>query len=230
MKKLLDISYILLGLLVFVPAGVSAQRVVTLAECQELAAEHDPNIRAAQFDLQAALAQRAEARWEYVPRVSLNAAGYYALNPLIYITPQDILGGYWADVLSQLVTDMANQIGVNPWYAGFKSGWAASAMVLQPVYAGGRIVNGNRLASLGVQAGELQLSLKRRESAASVEEKYRLGVSLQEKMQTLAQAGQLLDSLERDASAAVAAGLIADTDLLQVRVRQRELASGRVQL
>ena len=230
MKKLLDISYILLGLLVFVPAGVSAQRVVTLAECQELAAEHDPNIRAAQLDLQAALAQRAEARWEYVPRVSLNAAGYYALNPLIYITPQDILGGYWADVLSQLVTDMANQIGVNPWYAGFKSGWAASAMVLQPVYAGGRIVNGNRLASLGVQAGELQLSLKRRESAASVEEKYRLGVSLQEKMQTLEQAGQLLDSLERDASAAVAAGLIADTDLLQVRVRQRELASGRVQL
>ena len=204
MKKLLDISYILLGLLVLVPAGVSAQRVVTLAECQELAAEHDPNIRAAQLDLQAALAQRAEARWEYVPRVSLNAAGYYALNPLIYITPQDILDGYWADVLSQLV--------------------------LQPVYAGGRIVNGNRLASLGVQAGELQLSLKRRESAASVEEKYRLGVSLQEKMQTLEQAGQLLDSLERDASAAVAAGLIADTDLLQVRVRQRELASGRVQL
>ena len=230
MKKLHNILYILVCLLVFVPAGVSAQRVVTLAECQELAAEHDPNIRAAQLDLQAALAQRAEARWEYVPRVSLNAAGYYALNPLIYITPQDILGGYWADVLSQLVTDMASQVGINPWYAGFKSGWAASAMVLQPVYAGGRIVNGNRLASLGVQAGELQLSLKRRESAASVEEKYRLGVSLQEKMQTLAQAGQLLDSLERDASAAVEAGLIADTDLLQVRVRQRELASGRVQL
>ncbi len=40
----------------------------------------------------------------------------------------------------------------------------------------------------------------------------------------------MLDSLERDASAAVDAGLIADTDLLQVRMRQRELASGRVQL
>jgi outer membrane protein TolC len=230
MKKLLDIAYILPVLLAFVPAGVSAQHVVTLAECQELAVEHDPGIRAAQFDLQAALAQRAEARWEYVPRVSLNAAGYYALNPLIYVMPQDILSGYWADVLSQLVTDAAGQAGINPWYAGFKFGWTASAMVLQPVFAGGRIVNGNRLASLGVQAGELQLSVKRRESAASVEEKYRLGVSLQEKMQTLEQAAQLLDSLERDASAAVDAGLIADTDLLQVRMRQRELASGRVQL
>ncbi len=159
MKKLLDISYILPVLLVFVPAGVSAQRVVTLAECQELAVEHDPGIRVARFDLQAALAQRAEARWEYFPRVSLNAAGYYALNPLIYVMPQDILSGYWADVLSQLVTDAAGQAGINPWYAGFKFGWAASAMVLQPVFAGRRIVNGNRLASLGVQAGELQLSV-----------------------------------------------------------------------
>ena len=230
MKKLLNIPYVLLGLLVFMPAGVSAQRVVTLAECQELAAQHDPGIRAAQFDLQAALAQRAEARWEYVPRISLNAAGYYALKPLVHITPQDILEGYWADVLSQLVTDVAGQIGINSWYSGFRYGWGATAMALQPIYAGGRIANGNRLASLGVQAGELQLSVKRRESAASVEEKYRLGISLQEKMQTLEQARQLLDSLERDASVAVDAGLISDADLLQVRVRQRELVSGRIQL
>ena len=231
MKKLLNISsYALLGLLLFLPAGVRAQRTVTLAECQELAARYDPGIRAARFDLQAALAQRAEARWEYVPRVSLTAGGYFALKPLIHITPQDILEGYWADVLSQLVTDVAGQIGITPWYSGFQYGWGASAMVLQPLYTGGRIVNGNRLASLGVQAGELQLSVKRRESAASVEEKFRLGVSLQEKMQTLEQAGQLLDSLERDAAAAVDAGLISDTDLLQVRVRQRELASGRIQL
>lgn len=238
MKKSLNISCALLGLLLFLPAGVRAQRVITLAECQDLAAQYDPGIRAAQFDLQAALAQRTEARWEYVPRLSLNALGYRAAKPLVYITSHDILGGYWTDVLSQMAADVVSQVDLNlgerirsgNWYSGFRYGWSAALMALQPVYAGGRIVNGNRLASLGVRAGELQLSVKRRESAASVEEKFRLGVSLQEKMHTLDQAQQLLDSLERNASVAVDAGLISDTDLLQVRVKQHELASGRIQL
>lgn len=230
MKKLLSCSCAVLALLCGLPGVVRAQRIVTLAECQELAAQYDPGIRAARFDLQAALAQRDEARWEFVPRVNLNAAGYYALKPLIRIDPQDILNGYWSDVLSQLITDTANQVGVQPWFSAFHYGWGVSALALQPVYAGGRIVNGNRLAALGVQAGELQLSVKRRESAASIEEKFRLGVSLQEKMQTLEKAQQLLDSLERDASVAVEAGLISDTDLLQVRVKQHELASGRIEL
>lgn len=239
MKKLHNISRaLLLGLLVLVPAGAGAQRVVTLAECQDLAAQYDPGIRAAQFDLQSALAQRTEARWEYAPRISLNAMGYRALNPLVTVRSTDILDGYLTDVLSEVAADAVTQldplwgekIRSGTWYSGFRYGWGAYMVALQPLYAGGRIVSGNRLATLGVRSRELQLAVKRRESAASVEEKYRLGVSLQEKMLTLEQAAQLLDSLERDAAAAVAAGLIADTDLLQVRVRQRELASGQIQL
>lgn len=217
-------------LLALLPSVCRAQRIVTLPECQELGAQYDPNVKSARLDLDAALAQRTEARWEYVPRVRLLAGGYYALRPMVRIEPDDILSGYWSDVISRLITDSALQAGISPWYEGFRRGWGALAMAVQPIYAGGRIAHGNRLADLGVRASELQLSIKRRETAAGIEEKYRLAVSLQEKMQTLDKAQQLLDSLERDATAAVEAGLVTDTDLLQVRVKQRELASGRIQL
>ena len=219
-----------LALLAAVCLPVRAQRIVTLGECQELGAAHDPGLKGAQLDLQAARSQRAEARWEYVPRVSVTSVGYYSLKPLVRIEPQDILQGYWADVLSQWVTDAALQAGLTPWFESFRYGWGASVTAMQPLYAGGRIANGNRLADLGVRAAELQLSVRRRETAASIEEKYSLGVSLQEKMLTLSKAQQLLDSLERDAAVAVEAGLLPESDLLQVRLKQRELASGRIQL
>lgn len=221
---------LLLSALHGAPLAGQDVHTVTLADCQEMAALHDPALLGAQSDLQAARAQRSEARWEFAPRISLTSAGYYSLRPLVRVAPEDILDGYWAGVLSQAVTDVAWQVGITPWYQGFQRGWGASVTAVQPLFAGGRIVNGNRLADLGVRAGELKLSLARRESAASVEQKFRLGVSLQEKMQTLRQAQQLLDSLELAVSAAVSAGLISDSDLLQVRLRQRELASAGIQL
>lgn len=223
-------SFVPFLLLALLPSVCLAQRVVTLAECQELGAQYDPEVKSARLDLKSALAQRAEARWEYVPRISLSSVGYYALRPLVRIEPQDILEGYWADVVSQMVTDAAYQAGITPWYEGFRSGWAAMALAMQPLYVGGRIANGNRLADLGVRASELQLTIKQRETAATIEQKYRLAVSLQEKMLTLDKAQEVLDSLERDASAAVEAGLVTDSDLLQVRLKKRELSSGHLQL
>ena len=220
---------LLAGLLTVLP--VAAQpRQVSLEECLQLAAQHDPDLRGARLDLQAARARRSEARWEYAPRLSVGGFGYYSLRPLIHIAPSDILDGYWSDVLSSMVTDAAWQAGITPWFEGFRYGWGAHALALQPVYAGGRIAVGNRLADLGVRAGELQLSVKQRETDAAIEEKFRLGVSLQEKMLTLDKTQQLLDSLERSVQAAVGAGLISDSDLLQVRLKQRELASGRIRL
>ncbi len=220
---------LLAGLLTVLPVAAQ-ERHVSLEECLQLAAQHDPDLRGARLDLQAARARRSEARWEYAPRVFIDGFGYHALRPLVHIAPSDILEGYWSDVLSSMATDAAWQAGITPWYEGFRQGWGAFALAMQPVYAGGRIAVGNRLADLGVRAGELQLSVKQRETDAAIEERFRRGISLQEKMRTLDKTRQLLDSLERSVQAAVDAGLISDSDLLQVQLKQRELSSGRIRL
>ena len=71
------------------------------------------------------------------------------------------------------------------------------ATAVQPLFAGGRIVNGNRLAAVGVEAARLQQELAREKTLLSVEENYWLIVSLYEKRRTILQAIDFLDTLER---------------------------------
>ena len=76
----------------------------------------------------------------------------------------------------------------------------ATAMVtaVQPIFAGGRIINGNKLASVGVEAAEYQQVMAEQNSLIQVEKSYWLVVSLMEKRQTVASLETLLDTLSRD--------------------------------
>ena len=97
---------------------------------------------------------------------------------------------------------------------------------MQPLYAGGRIVNGNRLASLGVEAAQSQYAIKSRSNLQTLEQNYWQAVSLQEKQKTLLQMEQMLDSLYKDVSSAVDAGVAVKTDLMQVEMGRNNLRSG----
>ena len=88
---------------------------------------------------------------------------------------------------------------------------------VQPVFAGGRIVNGNRLAALGVEAAGYQQQMSGQNSLILVEKNYWLVLSLNEKRQTVQTLKKLLDTLSRDVNAAYEAGVITRTDLLKVR-------------
>lgn len=231
---------IAITIFLLLPSAVDAQspgtvgdgpRTVTLQECLDLSSQNDPYLRNAELDVRAAQAQKEEAVWSYFPQVSVNALGFYALDPLLKITPKDILGNSdAANELNNYITDFAYQNGMKPYYSTLQQGWTASAMAIQPIFAGGRILNGNRLAAIGVDASRLQLSVKQRETRQSVEKKYWQVFALQEKLLTLADTEALLDTLERDASSGVAAGLVQRSDLMQVHLKQSEVASGKIQL
>ena len=229
-----DVLFVIIAaaLSVFCPAaGAQQTSELTLEECLQMSEAGDPYVRGARLDALAARSQKAEALWSYFPSVSINAMGYRSANPLVTITLTDILGRSDAarDLTNSLET-YAQENGLNSSYTALRSGYGASVMALQPLYAGGRIVSGNRLAALGVQAADVQLRLRLRQTRQEVEKKYWTVVSLQEKETTLQRADELLSSLERDVRSAVAAGLAGENDLLQVLLKRKELSSGRVKL
>ena len=82
------------------------------------------------------------------------------------------------DVFSQ-ETDVSDRLEL------MKHGFSASVVASQPVYAGGRIVNGNRLASLGEEAAVLQAEIRMRDVLEEVESTYYLVVGLKEKEATV---------------------------------------------
>lgn len=204
---------------------------ISLKECLEMGANNDVGLRNARLDVLAAKEQQAEARWEYVPRVSLSGFGYYALNPLLRITVKDVIGNSdAANEINNSIQNFAQENGIRSVYTTLKQGWAASAVMIQPLYTGGRIFNGNKLANLGVEAAGIQSRLKEKESSRNIEKKYWTAVSLQEKQLTLSQAQALLDSLYKDASNAFEAGLIVENDLRQVEEKMDELKSAGIKL
>ncbi|MGN0188935.1 MAG: TolC family protein, partial [Candidatus Cryptobacteroides sp.] len=217
---------------IFPVCAYSQDRVtLTMEDCRRMAAENNNAVRNSRLDVTAAKARKGEALAEYFPQVSLNAFGFHAIDPMLKIGLKDILGDSdAAHELANSVNDYARLYGINSTYSTLWHGYGASVSFIQPVFAGGRIVSGNRLASLGVKAAELQYGLQQRKSAEQIEEQYWQVVSLEEKMKTLSQVQTLLDTLQKDINAAVAAGVAVESDKLQVKLKMNELRSTRTKL
>ena len=232
MKTSSCVNYICAALfmasLSFVPA--SAQDL-SLEECLRMASENDPYLCNARLDTRASQLRKQEAFCEFFPSASVNAIGFHALNPLLRIGVRDVLGNSDAALgIVDYVNTVAPMYGINPVYETLQFGYGATLGITQPVFAGGRIVNGNRMAGLGIEAARVQESLQEKNTALEVEKKYWQLVSLQEKSVTLDQALQMLDTLSGDLSSLRAAGLVTDSEVQQLRLRQGELRKERLRL
>lgn len=213
--------------------ALPAQNVMRLSidDCQRLAATNSLAVRNADLDVQAAKAQRQEALAEYFPSVSASAFGFHAIDPLLEIGVKDILGtSGFTNNLQYIIDQLAPQYGFNSVYRTMQHGGMASISLMQPVFAGGRIVTGNKLAVLGVKAANLQRNIALRSTTEQIEQQYWQIVALEEKRQTLLELEVLLDTIYRDVNQAVVAGLAADVDMMQVELKRSELHSGKIQL
>ena len=136
--------------------AAAQETVLDLAACRELAAERNSTIAGTRYELQAAEYQRDEARGEWFPRVSFNALGFASVKPMIDLGVKDLLGhGELGNMVQNVVDVFAPQLGISdPRFKAVTWGYSAGFSLIQPVYAGGRIANGNRLAELGVEAAK----------------------------------------------------------------------------
>ncbi len=207
--------------------SATSQVELSLEDCKTMALQNSMEVVNSRLDVLAAKEQKGEAFAEYFPTVSVAGFGYHALNPLLEIGVQDIIG---AGVVTDVVNGVAPLLGIDPVWKGLHYGWSGSLMATLPIYAGGRIVNGNKLATLAVTAAELKSSLQERKSVEEVEADYWQVVSLTEKAKTIEVVQELLDTLQKDLRSAVEAGLAVETDMLEVNLRRNELAAKRSQL
>ncbi|MBR5699649.1 MAG: TolC family protein [Bacteroidales bacterium] len=216
----------LIGILLPVALTASAQSL-SLKDCLEYGAQQNASVKNSSLDILSARAQKTEARLEYLPKVSITGFSYYALHPLVEITLKDVLGN--SDAANDLNTNLsalARENGIKPSYSTLKWGYGVAATLMQPVYAGGRIRAGNRLADLGEEAALLKDSILRRSVLDSVETKYWRIVALQQKRQTLRETSDFLESLTKNVASARSAGLATEPQTLELALKKNELAAG----
>jgi outer membrane protein len=102
--------------------------------------------------------------------------------------------------------------------------------IAQPIYAGGKINTGNKLAALNVDVKEKQQQLTENEILLKTEQQYWQLISLQEKQRTLEKYELLLRDIRKQVDDAFKAGLIIKNDVLKVQIKQSELEANKSKL
>lgn len=206
---------------------VSTKCLLSLDSCKTLALQNNATVKNAALDVAAAQEVKKQAFTKYFPNVSMIAGGYYAAKPLFEYGINDLENATARQWLHNLYYEYGAAIGLPDRISLFENGLMAGALVVQPVYMGGQIVNGNKLAKVGVEAAELKAQLTEDQILQQVEEYYWLIISLQEKQKTLQQALVFLDTLRRDVTTAAEAGLVSKNDVLKVKLKWTEIYDNR---
>ncbi len=206
---------------------------LTLQQLKDSALQHNVAIRTARLDVAAAQQQRREAFTNYFPSVSATGLTFNANRGMakMEIDPSEIIPPSMATMLSQMLpAEALAALGSPMGMTMMKNGTLAGITATQPLFAGGQIVNGNRLARVGEEVSRLQLQLSEQEVEETTEQYYWQLVSLLQKQHTLDAVDSLLADIHKDVSIAVQAGVAMNNDLLQVELRQNDIASQRLKL
>lgn len=209
--------------------ALSAQ-TLSLDSCKALALQNNLTLKNAALDVAAAQEVKKQAFTKYFPNVSAIAGGYYAAKPLFEYSIDNIENASARQFLHNLYYEYGAAMGLPDRISLCENGLMVGATVVQPVYMGGQIVNGNKLAKVGIEAAELKEQLTEDQILQQVEEYYWLIISLEEKMKTLQQAKTFLDTLERDVTTAAEAGLVSKNDILKVKLKKKEIESNQVKV
>ena len=203
--------------------SAAAQQTYTLDQLKQLAVENNYNLRSARNAIQQSKEQKSEAFTKYFPTVSAVGAGI-TMNKYLLEADLSLPDG----LASQLPPAVSAALPTN--VAFMKNGVFGSVSAIQPVFMGGQIINGNKLAKAGVEASEIQLEASEDQVELSTEQYYWQVVSLKEKLLTLNAIHQMLVELEKDVSNRVRVGAVNRNDLLQVQLRKGEVESSQLEV
>ncbi len=207
MKKIFALTLIIGGLASTLPVSSQENKTYSLEECLSEAVKNNLTLRNADNQVAMSGEQRKEALIKYFPTISATGGGFIANKGLIEM-------------------DMGGGLGMSL----AKNGLVAGVTAMQPIFAGGQIVNGNKLARVSESVSQLQRNLSENEIRLNTEQYYWQIVQLKEKLHTLDQLDCQLETARKDAQAAVDAGIRNRNDLLQVQLRQNELKTSRIQV
>lgn len=190
-------------------------------------------IRNAKHSTHAAQQQRREAFTKYFPNVSGTGLWFNANKGMAQteLTPSEQISPELGMTIAQLLPAEALAVLSSPISISMmKNGTIAGVTAVQPIFAGGQIINGNKLAKVGEDVSRLQLQLSENEVEKQTELYYWQLVSLQEKMKTIEAVQALLADIYKDVDVAVRVGVAMRNDLLQVQLRQNDVESQKLKL
>ncbi len=200
-------TIILSAALLLAASSAQAQRLMTAEQAVSDALQNNVRMKNADNNLEAARQAKKQAFTKYFPTVSATGIGYMADKGLLEMS-------------------LAPGMEMSMMKNGIMGGVSAQL----PLFTGGRILNANRLADVGVETSRQQRRMSHNEVVLTAETYFWQAVMLKEKLKTVEAVERQLDKFAKDADAAVNAGVTDRNDLLQINLKKNETRSNRITL
>lgn len=199
-------------------------QLLSLNECLDLARQNNRTLQNAALEIDMATEQQKEAFTKYFPDIQANVMAFRAFDEMMKGD------GTIPPAVADISPSFASYAGAPFSYSEFNRAYSATLTLTQPLYAGGQIIAGNKLAKIGREAVELQLRMKEKDVLQKVTENYWQIATVKYNLSTVEAADKQLSAVYELVNNYVKAGVTTRNDLLKVKLRQQELASNRLKL
>ena len=184
---------------VFSTFSVSAQQPLRIsqAECREMALSYSEDLQQSDNALRQAELDRKIAKTAFLPKFEGSAMGVYMYPDV------DMMG-------------MGMELRMRGTYM-------ADIGLTQPIYTGGKIRSGLRLARIGEEAAAEQHRMTRMDVLVEVDNAYWTYIAVGQKIRMLESYQAQMDTLYRQIETAVVAGMATENDLLRIDAKRTEI-------
>ncbi|MDP3148467.1 MAG: TolC family protein, partial [Ignavibacteria bacterium] len=227
MKK---INFYFLLISVLCVNQIYAQKVLTLAESKQLALQNNAKSKNSKLEVEASHQVKKSAFTNYFPSISGGGMMFEAQKGLMEIETQGGNLPVYDGNLANLSSATLYAYMPASTMSAMKKGTVGFINVVQPVFAGGRIYNGNKLASLSEEVSGFKEKMTQDEILLKTEEQYWQIVSLEEKSKTVNRFEALLKRLLNQVEDAFKSGLVMKNDVLKVKLKLNEVLLNKSKL
>ena len=161
----------------------------------DMALSHSEEMKKADNAVRQSELDRKIAATAYLPKFAGSATGIYMLPDI--------------DMMGQKMQ--------------MRGAYMAGVQLVQPIYAGGKITAGRKLAGIGAEVAQQQLRLCRADPLAEADNAYWTYVAVRDKVSLMDAYVAMIDTLYNQTAVAVDAGMAVGNDLLRIEAKRSEL-------
>lgn len=237
-----QIRYIITFLtILLVNNGLKAQDTtlyLTLQECRSMAIENSEVVKIANENINKAQGEKIAAKSAWFPNISVDALGVYSKQEfqqdivLPTAVPDPATGELVPNVMVDPSTGIPitgpdgnpiyNVYGYLPFELTINGGAVAGVSAEQPIYAGGKIIAGNKMAQIGENMAFANKELKEAELLYYTDQYYYQYLSIKEKVKLAKEYQKLLEELARVVNDSYETGMTNRNELLKVQVKYND--------
>lgn len=179
----------------FVQLQAQAPLELSVAKCREMALTASEDMRQSEIGIRKAELDSKIANAAFLPKIDGSATGMY------------------------LVPDI-DMMGMELQARGM---YMAGISLTQPIYTGGRLLTGKKLAKIGRESASIQQRMTRMDIVEEADKAYWTYIAVASKVKMLESYIVQMDTLYSQVKAAVDCGMSTDNDLLRITSRRSDI-------